>query len=101
MTIYQTAHYQLNSEAVDRVKAAIADFVDFVKANEPGTKVYAAWQHRGDPTKFVHLFEFVDEEANRLHGESEAIALFESVYRPELVGGPVEFTDYVVVATNQ
>jgi len=101
VTISQTARYQVNAEVVDRVKAAIADFVDYVKANEPATKMYAAWQHKGDPTTFVHLFEFADEEAHRLHGESEAVVLFESVYRPELVGGPVEFTDYVVVAANQ
>lgn len=93
MTIYQTAHYQVNPGAVNKFEVAIADFVDYVKANEPGTKVYAAWQQKGDPSKFVHLFEFANEDAHRIHGESEAVRHFESVYRPELVGGPVVFTD--------
>jgi len=100
VSIYQTAHYEVNLQAVDKVKAAIVDFVEYVKANEPGTKVYAAWQNKGDPAKFVHLFEFADEEAHRQHGESEAVHLFESVYRPELVGGPVVFTDCAMVASN-
>jgi quinol monooxygenase YgiN len=62
---------------------------------------YAAWQQMDDPTKFVHLFEFADDDAHREHGRSEAVRSFEAVYGPELVGGPVVFTDYVVVATNQ
>jgi len=98
--IYQTAHYQVNASAVDKVKAAIVEFVDYVTRNEPTTHVYRAWQQADDPTKFVHLFEFADEAAHQVHGSSEAVRKFESVYGPELVAGPVVFTDYVVVATN-
>jgi hypothetical protein len=63
--------------------------------------VYAAWQVRDDPSRFVHLFTFADEAAHRTHGSSEAIRGFEHVYRPVLVGGPVGFTDYQLVAANQ
>ena len=101
MPIYQTAHYQIQPTAVDKVKAAIEEFVDYVAANEPGTRVYTAWQQCDDPTRFVHLFEFADETAHEAHGASDAVRQFEAVYRPELVGGPVVFTDYAVVATNQ
>ena len=31
MPIYQTAHYQVKPEAVDKVKAAIVEFVDYVR----------------------------------------------------------------------
>jgi len=99
--IYQTAHYQVQPTAVEKVKAAIEEFVDYVAANEPGSHVYTAWQQRDDPTKFVHLFEFADEAAHEAHGSSNAVRQFEAVYGPELVGGPVVFTDYVIVATNQ
>lgn len=101
MPIYQTAHYQVQPNAVEKVKAAIEEFVDYVAANEPGSRVYTAWQQRDDPTRFVHLFEFADEAAHEAHGTSDAVRQFEAVYGPELVGGPVVFTDYVVVATNQ
>lgn len=61
---------------------------------------YAAWQQKDDPTRFVHFFIFADEAAHAIHGRSEAVKRFESVYAPELVGGPVVFTDYDLVATN-
>jgi hypothetical protein len=55
--IYQTARYQVNPGAVDKVKAAIAEFVAYVTEHEPGTRIYTAWQQESDPAKFVHLFE--------------------------------------------
>jgi hypothetical protein len=51
-------------------------------------------------TQLVHLFIFEDEAAQAAHGESAAVGKFESVYSPELSGGPVVFTDYVLVADN-
>jgi len=99
--IYQTAHYQVRASAVEKVKAAIAEFVDYVAKNEPGSKMYTAWQQKDDPTKFVHLFEFADEAAHQAHGNSGAVRQFEAVYGPELVGGPVVFTDYLLIASNQ
>jgi quinol monooxygenase YgiN len=101
MPIYQTANYQVAPEAVAEVKAAIEEFVRYVRDNEPGTRFYASWQERDDPTRFVHLFTFDDEAAHRAHGQSAAVRAFESVYRPHLVGGPVVFTDYEHVATNR
>jgi quinol monooxygenase YgiN len=98
--IYQTAHYQVNPGAVDKVKAAIAEFVEYVAQHEPGTRMYSAWQQEDDPTKFVHLFEFTDEDAHRAHGNSAAVRRFEEVYQPELASGPVIFTDYLRIASN-
>jgi len=100
MPIYQTAHYEVAAAAVDDVVAAIKEFVAYVAANEPGTTVYAAWQQKDDPTKFVHLFEFADDAAHEAHGSSDAVRKFEAAYQPVLTAGPVRFTDYVVVATN-
>src|SRR5690348_8350107 len=100
MPIYQTAHYQVRADAVERVKTAIADFVAYVAANEPGSRLYAAWQQSDDPTKIVHLFIFEDEAAHQTHGNSAAVRAFEAVYGPELTAGSVVFTDYRQVATN-
>jgi quinol monooxygenase YgiN len=98
MPIYQTGGYRVKASGVDKVKAAIKDFVPFVQANEPGTKMYLAWQQTDDPTHFLHLFIFEDEAAQVRHGESEAVKRFEAIYSPELVGDEVEFTDFVMVA---
>jgi quinol monooxygenase YgiN len=98
--IYQTAHYEVNATAVDKVKAAIVEFVDYVTHNEPGSLRYTAWQQADEPTKFVHLFTFASDAAHEEHGSSTAVKEFEAVYGPELVGGPVVFTDYRLIATN-
>ena len=100
MTIYQTAHYQVDEAAVAEVKAAIVEFVDHVRTDEPGTRLYAAWQQEDDPTRFVHLFIFEDEAAQEAHSGSSAVGRFEAAYAPHLVGGPVVFTDYVLIADN-
>jgi quinol monooxygenase YgiN len=101
MAVYTIAQYRVKAQAVGKVKAAIEEFVRYVKANEPRTRMYVAWQQKEDPTKFVHLFIFEDEAAHEAHGRSAAVKKFESVYSPELVGGNVVFTDYDMVATNQ
>ena len=100
MPIYQTAHYRVNPSAVEKVKRAIEEFVDYVTAHEPGTRLYSAWQQQDDPTRFVHLFIFADEAAQAAHSESAAVRAFEAVYSPELAEGPVVFTDYRLVASN-
>ena len=49
MPIYQTAHYQVKASAVENVKSAIVEFVEHVARNEPGSKMYTAWQQADDP----------------------------------------------------
>ena len=98
MPIYQTGRYRVKPEAVEKVKQAIKVFVQYVQENEPGTKMYLAWQEKDDPTRFNHLFIFENEAAQARHGESAAVKQFESVYSPELVAGDVVFTDYQMIA---
>ena len=98
MAIYQTGGYQVKASAVEKVKKAIKEFVSYVQTNEPGTRMYLAWQQEDDPTRFLHLFIFEDAEAQKRHGQSDAVKRFEAVYSPELVRGDVVFTDYEMVA---
>ena len=98
MPIYQTGGYRVKPSAVEKVKKAIEEFVAYVQANEPGTRMYLVWRQKDDPTRFLHLFIFEDEAAQSRHGQSEAVKRFEAVYSPELVGGDVVFTDYEMVA---
>jgi|SRR5580700_11078423 quinol monooxygenase YgiN len=101
MAIYTIAQYRVGKSGVEKVKRAIEEFVPYVQANEPGTRMYVAWQQKDDPTRFVHLFIFEDEAAHKVHSQSQAVKCFEAVYRPELEGGDVAFTDYQLVAANQ
>ncbi|HKW35884.1 MAG TPA: antibiotic biosynthesis monooxygenase [Candidatus Acidoferrum sp.] len=97
MPIYQTGAYRVKPSAVEKVKEGIKIFVRYVQENEPGTKMYLAWQEKDDPTRFNHLFIFENEAAQARHGLSAAVKHFESVYSPELVGGDVVFTDYEMI----
>ncbi|HTP85593.1 MAG TPA: antibiotic biosynthesis monooxygenase family protein [Bryobacteraceae bacterium] len=101
MPIQTIAEYRIRPESVEKVKQAIQEFVSWIIVNEPGTRMYVAWQKQEDPTCFVHLFIFEDEAAHRAHASSEAVKRFEAAYRPELAGGDVVFTDYNSVASNQ
>lgn len=98
MPLYQTGEYRVKPSAVNKVKQAIKEFVAYVQANEPGTKMYLAWQQKGDPAHFLHLFIFEDATAQTRHGQSEAVKRFEAIYSPELVGVEVVFTDYEMIA---
>ena len=101
MAIYTIAQYQIRPSGVDKVRRAIEEFVRYVQANEPATRMYTAWQQQDDPTRFVHFFIFDDKAAHETHSKSDAVKRFEAAYRPELAGGDVDFTDYHLVATNQ
>lgn len=101
MTIYGTGEYRVNRRAVKEVRKAIQEFVSYIRSKEPGTRFYAAWQQKDDPTHFVHFYIFEDEKALNAHSESPAVKHFESIYEPELAGGPVVFTDYDLVAVNR
>ncbi len=101
MVLYQVASYRIHPGAVERVKRAVEEFVRYVRDNEPGTRLYMAWQQKDDPTRFVHFFIFEDEAAHTAHGQSGAVKRFQSVYSPELAEGEVVFTDYVLVASNE
>ena len=98
MPIFQSGAYQVKPSAVNKVKKAIEELVEYVKTNEPGTQMYLAWQEKDDPTRFIHHFIFADADAQARHGQSAAVERFEAVYTPELVGGEVIFTDYEMVA---
>lgn len=98
--IRQLARYQVRPEALDRCLRAIQEFVEYVRAKEPGTMRYEVWQERDDPTRFVHLFVFRDAEADRRHSESAEVKKFASVLYPECLA-PVEFIDYRQVASHR
>ena len=100
MPIRQIAHYQVKPAAVEKVKAAIVEFVRHVESNEPGTRLYMAWQQADDPTRFAHFFIFEDEAAQAAHSRSDAVKRFQSIYAPELAAGPVRFVNYELVAAK-
>ncbi len=68
-----------------------------MKRNEPGTLRYVARRERGDPTRFLHVFECADPAAKERHSSSPGVRRFTSVLYPRLEV-PVEFADFELVA---
>ena len=97
--IRQLARYEVRQEALPRCIAAIEEFVAYVRAHEPGTLRYDVWQEDENPARFVHIFEFRDAEADRIHSESAEVKRFAAILYPECLA-PVEFIDYDLVASN-
>jgi len=46
----------VQQQAVEKVKRAIEGFVQYVRANEPDTRMYVAWRQQDDLTRFTDLF---------------------------------------------
>ena len=98
--VRQLARYQVRPESLERVLAAIHQFVAYVRDNEPRTLRYEVWQEQMDPTRFVHIFVFQDEDADRLHSESAQVKKFADILYPQCLA-PVEFIDYQQVTSNR
>ena len=97
--IRELARYEVRADALDEVIAAIHEFVAYVRENEPGALRYEVWQDSDHPTRFVHLFVWRDEEANRIHGESAAVKKFAGILYPKCLA-PVEFIEYRQLDAN-
>ena len=63
MPIYMTARFRVQPESVQTCLYAINDFVDHIKANEPGTLQYTSVQEYDDSFSFLNFFAFEDEAA--------------------------------------
>jgi quinol monooxygenase YgiN len=94
--VFGTARFHVPPSNAGRALAAIRTFVEHVRTEE-GTEWYQAFRDRDDPTRFVHWMVFSDEEAERVHGSSEAVGRFTDELYP-LCGRPVEFERYELIA---
>lgn len=100
MPIHQTATFVVREGALEICEAAIREFVDYVRENEPDALLYVSLQSRENPNQFLHYFIFKDEAARDLHSNSDAVDHFTSILYPNLVA-PVEFTEYNVLASTK
>lgn len=89
------ARYRVKPEKVEQLKRVVSNFVDSVRANEPRTVLYVAFQEK-DSLWFVHLMTFEDEQAQRVHEQSTYGQNFVEMLYPNCEEVPV-FTELVPV----
>ena len=99
MAIYMTARFEVRPEARAVCERAIRDFVEYVRLNEPQTRLYMSVQESADARRFLHFFIFETESAREAHSSSEAVKRFTDVLYPACTA-PVEFTEYTLVAST-
>ena len=84
MPIYMTARFRVAPDSVQPCLYAINDFVDYVKANEPGTIEYTSVQDFEDSFAFLNFFAFQDEAAEQIHRDSPGTQAFVEMLYPLL-----------------
>jgi quinol monooxygenase YgiN len=70
-----------------------------MRASEPRALRDEVWQEADALTRFVRQFAWRDQEANRIHGQSEAVRKFAGILDPKCLA-PVEFVTYRQVDAN-
>ena len=93
--VAKTARFAVHADARERCEAAIREFVSALD-DEPGTTVYVALCERGDPTRFLHVMVFEDEEADERHRHAEHTRRFVEALYPHTLEG-VAFNDFMLV----
>lgn len=63
--IRRLVHYRVKADAVERVRQAVTQFVDDIRADEANT-IYGAFV-AADGRSFFHAMAFPDEEAAKRH----------------------------------
>ena len=97
MAIFRIARYTIQPDAL----AACADFIQTTvaatKDNEPGTLMYMVLQETDNPTSFVHISAYADDDALARHVVSEPmLTTIREVIQPAMVAAP-DFTHYTLV----
>lgn len=87
-----TVQYKIKKKKLTKAKDALAEYMDAVKKNEPGTIEYKVFQDNDDSSIFVHLMSFVDKNAKKAHEKTEHLKKLKKVLVPMSKGKAVYTT---------
>jgi quinol monooxygenase YgiN len=96
---YLMARYKVKPDKLEAMKRIIVNFVHSVKANEPGTLLYEAYQEK-DSTWFVHWMIFRDPAAQQAHEQSPYLKYFVEMLYPHCEETPV-FTELLLLRSTR
>lgn len=88
MVLVRADYVVENPKDLEKVKTIVREFMEQVKKNEPNTISYRSLQEKENPTRFSHLVEFTDIEAEHLHKKSSYNKEFTSRLYPLCDGAP-------------
>lgn len=88
--------YKVKDDAVDAALAAIKEFVEGIRSNEPRTN-YQAYQIGEDKTQFMHTMVFPDTQAEEAHRNAPYTKVFVEILNPLCIDKP-KFSDIEIVA---
>ena len=97
--IQRIVTYTVDAETIDVVRAAIDAFVAGIRAHEPATVAYHAYEYLDDEAEFVHTMTFADEAARQFHTTTAHVQRFVEVLYPLCIEPPV-FRDITTVASS-
>lgn len=86
--IHMMVKYKIKPEKLDEVKKGITEFVEEIRKNEQGTRVYEVWQQQDEPTNFTHLDGFADEKSVEFHKNASHTKKFVGLLYPNCVDEP-------------
>jgi quinol monooxygenase YgiN len=95
--IWAIATFKVIDGKQDEFEAIMKPLVEKVRANEPGTPVYALTKSKKDPTEYVMIEQYSSSDARKAHGETpyfqEALPKFMA-----LLSSPLQLANYLPVA---
>ena len=88
MTEQAMVPFEVQEGRSEEAKAAIREFIEQIRAKEPGTLFYTSLQHKENRRKFVHFMVFTDSESHRLHRSTPYVQDFVRKLYPLCVKEP-------------
>ena len=82
MKVCTTNAFSVDADRIDELRTILATYAAELRANEPGCVLYRILQQDDEPTSFVVLAEFVDEQAYRAHMASDHVARLRGQIHP-------------------
>jgi len=63
--------FSVKPEELDKVKAIIGEFISAIHKYETDTLMYKSFQNSTNPTRFIHIMTFKDDEAMDYHRQTK------------------------------
>jgi quinol monooxygenase YgiN len=96
--LHMLALYRVKAGKLEEVRKAVIDFVSAVRASEPGTLFYEAYQGKGD-VSFFHVMTFEDSVSEENHRRTAHMEAFVRNLYPNCEDEP-GFVELELIGSN-